>query len=751
MKRTISLLILSLFIFHHITAQSLISRWQYDWGGSSTDYISTVMPLSGNKFLCAGISSSNPGCTKSSINYGGIDIVLFMLDDNGNKLWEKSYGGNQDDYFFDIEPVPSGGYIMTGYTKSGPSGIKTSPCYGDKDIWVLRLDDNGNLIWENTYGDMYAEYPKKILPLSDGGFLVTGEAQLPNSNVLLQFTDVIAMKLDSNGNQLWSKTYGGIYHDWLQNTVQMANGNFLLAAFTTSPISNTKTAPSLGGSDQWVICIQPDGTLLWNKTYGSSDFDYPADLMILNDGNYLLTGIEGEFPGVAGKRGVGTIRKIDAQGNVLWVQSHPSALFTKATQAANGDIYVASYLPVGTDFQVAIFDASGNYMRDIVYGGNNADYPFSIAVKDRDILVAGETYSTKSGNKTVDLCSGIGIDGWIIRLTPQIYIQAPTPAAVCINTSNFYLHFTANTPNHTGNVFTAQLSAPNGSFTTFTDIGSLSSNTSGIISASLPPGLPAGDKYTIRVIASLPADTSSGYSITINPQPKNNFNNDTVLCYGSARTLSATTGYASYLWYDGQTGSTHTVSASGEYWVQITDNNGCITHDTATIKRLLPLPAGFLPPDTSLCSYEDLTLRSTVSFQQYAWSTGDANTSIMVNQPGWYWLQATDQNGCTGTDSIHIATKDCLYGFFMPTAFTPNNDGKNEWCQPRLFGRITKYHFIIFNRWGQKVFDSNDHTRGWDGKINGQPAAVGSYVWSCSYQLENKTAEHKKGTVMLIR
>jgi gliding motility-associated-like protein len=873
MKRSISLLLFSLSILHYTSAQPLTSRWQYNWGGNFEDHVMKVIPVDCNKFLCAGTSLSVPGCTKSSIYYGMLDMAIFMLDENGNKLWEKSYGGNQDDFLYDIEPVPAGGFIITGWTDSGPSGNKTSGTAGNADVWVIRIDDNGNIIWENTFANPLYELARKIIPTSDGGFFIGGITDQNSSFG----EDLITLKLDANGNLLWSRTYDAPGNQRLEDMLQMPNGNFLLAG---------QSGLSSVNDDQWIICLRPDGTRLWDKTYGTSTTDYLYNVIALNDGNYLLTGVEG---------GAGTIRKIDAQGNVLWMQSRNPGYFRKAVQAANGDIYVAGQKNVSTgnaDFQITQFDASGNYIGEMVYGGTDMDIPFSIAMIDRDIIVAGQTTSTISGNKTVARCGPNSPDGWIIRLSPPIFIHPPIPAAIC-NTTNFDIHYTASKLYQTGNVFTAQLSAANGSFTTFTNIGSLSSNTSGIISASLPPGLIAGDKYKIRVIASLPADTSSGNcislldpspvflgndtticsntpltlstgaplpgsrflwndgstgatltvssagnysctvqdlcgsttgsiqisikqlpiadigndrhfcedsnitlqsssqpadvsylwntgvatpSITVNwagnywlhttnicgttgdtvslfmdPKPVTNFNKDTTLCSGSTRTLSAATGYASYLWYDGQGGSNHTVTQPGEYWVKITGNNGCITRDTATIKRMLPLPTGFLPADTSLCSYEDITLRSTISFKEYTWSTGDAYASIPVNKPGLYWLQATDEKGCTGRDSILISTKECPYGFFMPTAFSPNNDGKNEWCRPRLFGKVTKYHFIIFNRWGQKVFDSFDHTRSWDGKINGQPAAAGTYVWSCNYQLENRAVEHKKGTVVLFR
>jgi gliding motility-associated-like protein len=239
--------------------------------------------------------------------------------------------------------------------------------------------------------------------------------------------------------------------------------------------------------------------------------------------------------------------------------------------------------------------------------------------------------------------------------------------------------------------------------------------------------------------------------VTMDPKPVSQFNKDSVLCFGTTRTLDAGTGHAAYIWHDGQGGETRTVSQPGEYWVQITGNNGCITRDTAIIQRIVPLPTAFLPADTVLCTYEDLILKSKIKLSQFAWSTGDDRTFIQVNNPGLYWLIGTDRYGCSGKDSIRIGQKECLVGFFMPSGFSPNRDGKNYWCRPRLLGKIVKYHFTMYNRWGQKVYDSHDHTRGWDGYINGRPAGIGTYVWSCVYQLNAEAEKHVKGTVVLVR
>jgi gliding motility-associated-like protein len=894
MKNLAIVVFLSLYFLHPVAAQTLLSRWQYNWGGASRDYLANIIPLPGNKYLIGGTSQSTAACTKSSVNYGALDMALFVLDDNGNKLWEKSYGGISFDKLWDVKKVPAGGFILVGETESGPSGIKTSPKYGAEDIWVVRVDDNGNMLWEKTYGTLNGERALKVIPTTDGGFLLAGNSGSGSSG----FNDYLAMKIDAAGNILWTKFYGGIKDDVLFDMVQMPDGNFLLSGSSNSATGGIKTAPQYGSYDHWVICIQPNGIKLWDQSYGSLDIENGGTLLALKDGNYLLTGD-------LNYGGTGLLRKIDPRGNLLWAQSCNQGLYRMAAEDDNGDIYVAgeSYKGAGgcktsplaggnPDFWILAFTAAGVKIGDLDYGGNGDDYLISdIRVINGDVWVLGQTNSPRSGNKTVDFCAGS--DGWIIRLSRKLFVQLPTPDDICSNTNNFDVHFTALNLYQPGNVFTAQLSDINGNFGTYTNIGSVNSNTSGSMPVTLPPGLPESDNYKIRVVATIPADTSAGYSIvyhhapqvflgndtaicsnipitlnpgaqsagtqylwsdgstgnaitvstagtyscnvqnrcgaasgtirittkttpvadigndrnfcegvsiplqsssqaadvtylwnngavtpsitintggpywlqttnacgatrdaivvTMDPKPVSQFNKDSVLCYGTTRTLDAGSGYATYLWYDGQGGATRTVHSPGEYWVLITGNNGCTTRDTATIKRIAPLPAGFLPADTTLCSYEDLTLRSTIPFQQHTWSTGDHQATILVNQPGIYWLQGTDRYGCTGRDSLQIGSKQCPYGFFMPTAFSPNNDGRNELCRPRLFGRIVKYHFILYNRWGQKVFDSTDPTRAWDGRINGRPAETGTYVWSCLYQLENRGGELKKGTVLLVR
>lgn len=246
-----------------------------------------------------------------------------------------------------------------------------------------------------------------------------------------------------------------------------------------------------------------------------------------------------------------------------------------------------------------------------------------------------------------------------------------------------------------------------------------------------------------------PAATSNPVTIHITG-PKVSLDHNSTLCQGAARTLDAG-NFSSYVWNDGSTAQTFTVNRPGTYYVTVTDNNGCKGSDTTKIVSMLPAPSGFLPKDSFVCIDIPLFLQPSRSFASYLWNTGSADSVLKITKPGNYWLEVTDNNNCKGKASIIIAEKKCLFGFYIPTAFTPNNDGKNDTFRPLLYGNLKKFDFRIYGRWGQMVFHSNDLNKGWDGRFRGQVHSTNIYVWICSYQLEGQPAETKKGTVLLIK
>lgn len=164
-----------------------------------------------------------------------------------------------------------------------------------------------------------------------------------------------------------------------------------------------------------------------------------------------------------------------------------------------------------------------------------------------------------------------------------------------------------------------------------------------------------------------------------------------------------------------------------------------------------PIPRGYLPGDTTKCDYSTLTIASLREFQSYQWSSGQSTRAIQVPDPGDYKLFVTDSTGCVGTDSISVKDSACPQYVYMPNAFTPNGDGRNDLFKPRFAGAVSDYSFAVYDRLGALVFESHDPEAGWNGTFGGRQQPAGTYVWMCRYRLYQQPQRLQKGNVLLIR
>lgn len=229
-----------------------------------------------------------------------------------------------------------------------------------------------------------------------------------------------------------------------------------------------------------------------------------------------------------------------------------------------------------------------------------------------------------------------------------------------------------------------------------------------------------------------------------------NLNKNTELCRGASKIFDAGS-FASYFWQDGSVRRTFTATVTGKYFVAVTDINGCKGSDTAIINTILPLPENFLPGDSAICKTETISIQPVQSFSSYLWSTNSTATSINITQPGLYWLQVTDSKNCTGRDSILVINKHCFKGIYVPNAFTPNGDNKNDILRATVYGTPVSFDFRIYNRYGQLVFYTKDVGEGWDGTYKGTKQPAGAYMWVCKYQFPDRFENIESGTSVIIR
>ncbi len=228
------------------------------------------------------------------------------------------------------------------------------------------------------------------------------------------------------------------------------------------------------------------------------------------------------------------------------------------------------------------------------------------------------------------------------------------------------------------------------------------------------------------------------------------FSNIEKLCGDTVKTLDAGAGFMHYLWSNGSNAETITTNKPGKFWVTLTSTRNCMNTDTVNVVAEQK-PANFLVSDMVKCVYKPITLIPSNNFSSYQWSNGSISKSINVSTGGLYWLNVTDYNGCTGRDSVTVIDSACLEYFFMPTAFTPNNDQLNDIFKPAFAGPLSGYHLSIYNRWGKLIFSTKDPLTGWDGTLGGFQQPMGAYIWICSYTLDGQSPHTEKGTVTLIR
>ena len=240
-------------------------------------------------------------------------------------------------------------------------------------------------------------------------------------------------------------------------------------------------------------------------------------------------------------------------------------------------------------------------------------------------------------------------------------------------------------------------------------------------------------------------------SITVSykPSPTLNLGNDTTLCDGQTLLLNASNNNSTYLWQDGSTSPSFSVSSPGTYSVKV-DDNGCDTSGSITV-RYIDKPIVNLVKDTLLCFTQLLTLDAGYPNSTYLWQDGSTQPFFKVSQEGTYSVQVADVCGTT-FDSSHVSYENCACNFYVPNGFTPNGDGVNDVFQPKYQCLFSSYLLKIYNRWGQLVFASSRPDIGWDGNLGNQRQPTGTYVWELTYR-DNLTGKdmRKSGTVVLVR
>lgn len=239
--------------------------------------------------------------------------------------------------------------------------------------------------------------------------------------------------------------------------------------------------------------------------------------------------------------------------------------------------------------------------------------------------------------------------------------------------------------------------------------------------------------YQAHLITSKGCDSIVNLNLSLHPLPTVDIGSQYDLCYGQSKTLRNTGSIGNYLWSNGSTDSQIDVSSTGTYWLKVTSAAGCTASDTCSvIARSSPIK-----PDSmyfELCGGEVRYLNAGNAGSNYLWSDNRTEQVIAVNKGGEYGVLITNQFGCTRYESF-LVREFCEPSIFVPSAFTPDNDGLNDYF--KVEGEnIGSFEMVIYNRWGQPVFESADFNNGWNGAVNGGDyyAQDGLYHWVVRYK-----------------
>ncbi len=276
--------------------------WDHRFGGTNADLLVEIISTSDGNILAGGESYSGVGGNKSQPNWdpaqGSQDYWIIKFDQQGNKIWDKRFGGTAFDIFGGVRETSDGGFLVGGSSISGIGGDKTVSNWGSWDFWVVKTDSNGNKLWDNRYGGLQDEFLTSVVATTDGGGLFGGYSKSvaggDHSQGNVGSFDYWVIRVNSNGTKLWDKNFGGNFNDWLFCMSNYSDGGFILGGQSFSGVSGDKSEPNHdptpAGSDMWVIRIDANGNKIWDRTIGGNEVEDIGYIIETDDKGLMING-----------------------------------------------------------------------------------------------------------------------------------------------------------------------------------------------------------------------------------------------------------------------------------------------------------------------------------------------------------------------------------------------------------------------------------------------------------------------------
>ena len=332
-----------------------------------------------------------------STGAGSDDFLVVKLDSDGSVVWEKSYGDVRSNMVRDIVQTSDGGYLVAGSTFTGAKSY---------EVYLMKLDSTGGLTWSKQYGGDDSDWIYSVRQTSDSGYILAGNTDSFGGGT---DTDMWVLKLDSSGNEQSHTRLGGSATDTAHSIRQTNDGGYVLTGITASY--------GAGTADLMVVKMDSSLAVTWAKSYGGTGNQKGQSIQQTADDGYIVAGYSDSF----GSSGAMVwVLKLDSSGNVTWERalggsSSEQAQFVRQTSDSGYIVvaYTSSFGAGSNDFWVIRLDSFGNTVWDKTFGGSGSDWPNSVhETSDGGFLISGETDSFGvSGSNMATWLLKIGDDG----------------------------------------------------------------------------------------------------------------------------------------------------------------------------------------------------------------------------------------------------------------------------------------------------------------------------------------------------
>ena len=356
-------LLVFLLTINLTSAQDIL--WEKSYGGKHAEYLYDAIPTPDYGFILAGSSISGKNGNKEEANKGDLDYWLWKMDEHGNLDWQKSFGGNKVDLLQSVRLTYDGGFILAGTSSSDKGLDKKEDSKGQEDFWIIKLDAKGSEIWQKTIGGESQEKLLSIAPTKDGGYILGGTSSSDkaekNAEGVLDLNaksedsrgslDYWVVKLSENGTIEWQKTIGGKYYDELKSIEQTKDGGYILGGYSNSPISGDKTESNFGLGDYWIVKLNEEGIIEWQRTLGGDKDDNLFALTQTKEGGFIVGGSSnsGATNSKSKSNREGSdfwVLKLDEIGNITWQETYnygKNDVLTSIVENQDGTYLIGGY------------------------------------------------------------------------------------------------------------------------------------------------------------------------------------------------------------------------------------------------------------------------------------------------------------------------------------------------------------------------------------------------------------------------